>query len=372
MPSTIVQQGLPIDPPPPASGGRRRRVVGMDAASLAAWMEALGEPPYRGRQIFRWLHARRARSFEEMTDLPAPLRATLAARATLDRPAGTARADSADGSTRWRLAFADGAQVEAVHIPDRDRVTLCVSSQVGCRFACTFCATGMMGLARHLHGTEIVSEIMCVLEKHQVEPGTPFNVVFMGMGEPLDNLDAVLHAFAVLTDPDGFGLSWRRVTVSTVGVISGIRRLAATSPRPRLAISISATDDATRSRLVPANRRWPLAALRQAVLDFPVRPREKVTFEYVLLAGENDTPDDARRLARLARGLPVRVNLIPWNEHPDLPHHRPDTAHVERFRDALRAAGIDVTIRFSRGRDVGAACGQMILSDRPAEWSSPS
>ena len=199
----------------------------------------------------------------------------------------------------------------------------------------------------------------------------------MGMGEPLDNLDAVLEAFHVLTDEDGLGLSWRRVTISTVGLVPGIRRLARESRRPRLAVSLTATEDGQRSRLVPVNRKWPIAALCRAVAEFPVRSGERVTFEYVLLAGENDTPDDARRLASqelvrwvLEDALPVRVNLLPWNEHPGPRHSRPTDSRVEEFRDTLRASGIDVTIRLSRGRDIGAACGQLAIPSPPAAGSA--
>jgi 23S rRNA (adenine2503-C2)-methyltransferase len=184
----------------------------------------------------------------------------------------------------------------------------------------------------------------------------------MGMGEPLDNLDAALTAFEILTDPAGFGLSWRRVTLSTVGHVAGIQRLAGLTHRPRLAISLNATTDAARSRLMPVNRKWPLAALRAALMEFPVRPGEKITFEYVLLAGENDSPDDARSLATLAADLPVRINLIPWNPHPGLPHARPDASSVEKMRDALLGRGVDVSIRYSKGQDVAAACGQLVTA----------
>ena len=370
MHSSLLQTDTAPTGSPAPHGRSRRFLLGLDRERLAAWAGELGEPAYRGGQMFRWIHARRARSFDEMTDLPLALRETLAAGATLARPRRIERRSAADGTTRWVLALADDAHIEAVHIPTSDRDTLCVSSQVGCRFACTFCATGTMGLARHLDGAEIVAQVMVLVEEHGLGETRPFNVVYMGMGEPLDNLDAVLDAFHVLTDPDGFGLSWQRLTVSTVGHVPGIRRLARESRRPRLAISLSGTSDAVRDRLVPANRKWPLAMLRKAVAEYPVRGREQITFEYVVLAGENDTDGDITRLAEIVRNLPVRVNLIPWNEHPDLQHTRPSDAGLEAFRDALRGRGVDVTIRFSRGRDIGAACGQLITSLSTAERSA--
>jgi 23S rRNA (adenine2503-C2)-methyltransferase len=340
----------------------RPTLIGASRDELGRLMEDRGEPRWRAGSLFRWLHAGRATTFETMSDLPVSLRRGLAERFSTDRPAVHERHTGADGATRWVLGLEDDLRVESVFIPHGDRITLCLSSQAGCRFGCSFCATARMGLQRNLSPAEIVGQCLVLLAGHEVAPGTPFNVVFMGMGEPMDALDPVLSAFDILTDADGFGLSWRRVTLSTVGHVPGIRRLAARPHRPRLSLSLNATTDEQRDRIMPINRRWPLDALRDAMRDFPVRPGERMTLEYVLLAGENDSPGDAARLARFAAGLPARINLIPWNENAGMPHRRPADGDVERFRDAIRARGGDVAIRFSRGRDVGGGCGQLVTA----------
>ncbi len=347
-------------------------LLGTPRRQLALLLQQQGQPAYRGEQVFRWLHGRRAGTFADMTDLPVDLRRTLAARHDLARPRPAGRRESADGSCKWILELADGRRIESVFIPDGERVTFCLSSQVGCAFGCTFCATATMGLVRNLTAAEIVGQALVLADAHPMAPGRPFNVVFMGMGEPMDNLDAVLASFEILTDPAGFGLSWRRVTISTVGHVPGIQRLAGLQHRPRVAVSLNATEDRARARLMPVNRKWPLAALREALARFPVRPGERVTFEYVVLSGENDSPADARRLAALTQGLPVRVNLIPWNPHPGLPHARPEASRVERMRDALLQAGVDVSIRYSKGCDVAAACGQLVTTAPELERRPPA
>ena len=334
-------------------------LVGLTRARLSAVLP--GQPAWRADQVFHWIHGRRAASFAAMTDLPQALRSDLAGRFTLDLPRVVACRRAADGTARWVLALEDGVEVEAVCITEPGRTTLCLSSQAGCRLACTFCATATLGLIRSLEAREMVGQALALAREHDLPQGASFNVVFMGMGEPLDNSGAVLEAFDVLTDPDGPAISWRRVTLSTAGHVPGIVALGRRAPRPRLAVSLNATTDELRDRIMPINRRWPLAALRRALAGFPVRAGERVTLEYVLLGGENDTDTDAARLAAFARGLPVRVNLIPWNEVDGLPHRRPADTATERFRDRLRTRGVDVTIRFSRGREVAAACGQLAL-----------
>ena len=359
----------PVAADSPAHAGRAAHgpisLAGMTRPRLAALFPEL--PNWRADQVFRWIHARRATSFSVMTDLPHALRTDLAARFTLEPPRVVDRRQAADGTTRWVLELEDGVEVEAVYISEPERTTLCLSSQAGCRLACTFCATATLGLIRSLEGREMAGQALALMRAHGMPPGAPFNVVFMGMGEPMDNLDAVLEAFDVLTDAEGLALSWRRVTLSTAGHVPGIVALGRRAPRPRLAVSLNATTDLLRDRLMPINRRWPLAALRGALADFPVRSGERVTLEYVLLAAENDSDEDATRLAAFTRGLPVRVNLIPWNEVDGLPHRRPPDAAVERFRDRLLARRVNVSIRFSRGREVAAACGQLALEGtRPA------
>jgi 23S rRNA (adenine2503-C2)-methyltransferase len=264
------------------------------------------------------------------------------------------------------LELADGARVETVRMPYPDRVTLCISSQVGCRFACGFCQTGVMGLQRSLTAGEIVGQVLRIRAGHD-ELDRPVNVVFMGQGEPLDNVDNVITAVGALQDPRGPALGWRKITVSTVGVVSALPKLAAMGDaRPRLAVSLNATTNHVRSELMPINRRWPIEELLAGLRQIRWRKREHVTFEYVMLADVNDDLEDARRLGELLSGLPAKVNLIPWNSLPTLPYRRPGPTHIERFRKAARATGLDVLVRYSRGADIAAACGQLHSVDAAA------
>ena len=347
-------------------------ILGLPRDRLVLLMEQRGQASYRGEQVFRWLHGRRTGSFDGMTDLPASLRSDLATAFSVERPVVETRHESSDGSLKLTLALADGSRIEAVCLTEDHGTTLCLSTQVGCALGCTFCATAIMGLVRNLTPAEIVGQALVLADERLLPAGSPFNVVFMGMGEPMENLDAVLDAFGILTDEIGFGLSWRRITLSTAGHVPGIRRLAQCVQRPRLAVSLNATEDETRSSLMPINRKWPLTALRDTLAAFPVRSGERITFEYVLLAGENDTDDDRRRLARLVSGLPARINLIPFNPHPGLAHARPADGSVTRFRDALLSRGIDVSIRFSKGRDVAGACGQLVAPRPPDNGRIPA
>ena len=337
-------------------------LVGTSRQSLALLMQEQGEPAFRGGQIFRWIHQQRVAEFTTMTNLPEALRDRLAEKFTVARPQVSSRHQAEDGTCKWVLTLDDGLSIEAVYIPDGGRITLCLSSQVGCAYGCTFCATATMGKIRNLTTAEILGQVLALLDGHQLSPSQPFNIVFMGMGEPMDNLDAVMAAFDILTDPQGMNLSWRRITLSTVGHVDGIHRLAKLPQRPRLAVSLNATTDSQRDRLMPVNRKWPLEQLCAALSAFPVRPAERITCEYVLMAGETDTPADSRALARLLHGLPVKLNLIPWNPSPGLPHERPSDEAVEGFRNALLARGLEASIRFSRGRDAAAACGQLVTT----------
>ena len=272
------------------------------------------------------------------------------------------RKTAADGSTKLLVELDSGDRVEAVHMPRAGRVTLCISSQVGCAMGCTFCATASMGFGRHLLAHEIVGQVLATL--HALGPRHPgdLTLVFMGMGEPLHNLPEVARAIAVLCDPAGLGLSPRRITVSTSGLVPEIDELGALSPRPLLAISVNATTDEQRSAIMPIGRRYPLAELRAALERFPVRHRERITVEYVLLAGINDSPADARRLAQFCATFPHQMNLIPFNEHRASEFRAPSEDTVDEFARAVLAERRTVlTIRRSRGRDVGAACGQLVL-----------
>jgi 23S rRNA (adenine2503-C2)-methyltransferase len=340
-------------------------------ADLKERVLAHREPAYRAEQLFRWLHGPGAggigavRSLDAAGSAPRALREALLAEAPLRPLAVDVTQEASDGTRKFRFRTFDDRAVEAVLIPDdkpdRGKLTLCVSSQVGCALDCGFCATATLGFGRHLVAGEIVEQLYWAME---LSGRRPTNVVFMGMGEPLHNFDNVTRALTLLQHPWGAGLSPRRITVSTVGLVSGIDELAKIQPSPNLAISLNATTDEVRDRLMPVNRRWNIAALLEAARRFPLAHRRRVTFEYVLLAGVNDTDADAARLGRLLRNMPCKVNLIPWNPVEGLPFRRPTAERIRTFQEAVRAAGLPVYIRSPRGDDVDAACGQ--LAARPA------
>jgi 23S rRNA (adenine2503-C2)-methyltransferase len=330
----------------PASGWRELLASSVDAA-------------FRADQVANWVFRKGVYDFAAMLNLPLELRSQLDLDYTVKPPEIDTTFQSADGTQRHLMKLSDGLHVEAVAMPYEDRVTLCVSSQVGCRFACSFCQTGAMGLARSLTPGEILGQVLR-LRSASGQPDQPVNIVFMGQGEPLDNARAVSRAIFGLQDDQGPGMSWRRLTLSTVGVVPEILRLAELGERrPRLAISLNATTDEIRSELMPVNRKWPIAELLAAVRTLPWRTRERITFEYVLLAGINDSRDDARRLGALLRGLPAKVNLIPWNELPGMAYERPSAQMIERFRLQVLSEGLDALVRYSRGTDIAAACGQL-------------
>ena len=321
-----------------------------------------GERPYRADQIAAWLYRRGVEDPEQMTDLGAELRARLAHEWQLAALAVERVDRSVDGTCKAALVAHDGARIESVLIPEDDRMTLCVSTQVGCAMACDFCATGFMGFRRNLRAAEIVDQ---VCRMRALTPERPIsNVVFMGMGEPLLNLDAVVETIRLLIDPKAFAIAPRRVTVSTVGLVPKIGELLARVP-VNLAVSLHAMIDAVRDRLVPLNRHYPLASLLDALRALPsVTPRRPVFFEYTLIAGVNDTVEDANRLPGLLHGIPSKLNLIPMNPHPDSPLRPPADDVIDRFLAVLSRRGMTVTLRRSRGPDIQAACGQLAL--RPA------
>jgi len=297
--------------------------------------------------------------------LARPIRAWLEAHTDLSLPQILERHPSADGSTKLVLGLADGRRIEAVHMPRKDgdrRVTYCISSQVGCALGCTFCATGAMGIVRNLTAGEIVGQVLTLMRDLGPSHGEHIALVFMGMGEPLHNLDHVHRAITVLCHPEGAGLSPWRITVSTAGLVSGLERLARMSPRPQLAVSLNATTDALRSSLMPVNRAWNLARLRQAIGAWELKPGERLLFEYVLLAGVNDTAEDADRLVAWLGDLRHRhnLNLIPMNEHSHAEFSEPAEERVQAFARRLHAQGCFITVRRSRGRDVQGACGQLV------------
>jgi 23S rRNA (adenine2503-C2)-methyltransferase len=327
-------------------------------AELESLAESLGAPRYRGRQIASWIYRKGVTDIEAMSDLPRDLRHALAERAVVGVPAVERRVPSRDGSEKLVLALADGARVQSVLMPDGDRLTLCVSSQVGCGFGCAFCFTGTMGLERNCSAGEIAGQV--VAAARVLEPGRRItHVVYMGMGEPLANYQATVKSLRILTDPQGVGLSPRRITVSTVGLVSGIERLAGEQLRVNLAISLHATRNEVRDRIMPVNRGFAIEEVLAACRRFPLPVRQRITFEYVLLDGVNDSAEDARRLARLIAGIRAKINLIPFNDWDGSGFGRPPLPRILAFQGLLLEQGITATVRWSKGEDIGAACGQL-------------
>jgi len=330
-----------------------------------------GVPRWRADQIAGWVYKRGVEDPADMTDLDVALRERLADTWSFQALTLESVARSSDGTIKGLLRAEDGAAIEAVVIPEEERNTLCVSTQVGCPLACSFCATGAMGFTRNLSTAEIVDQV-CRMRAVLPEGRELTNVVFMGMGEPLLNLPAVLDAVRLLVEPRAFGFAPRRVTVSTAGVVPKLAALLEALPGPvNLAVSLHAATDSLRDELVPINRKFPLEELLGALRSLPqLGPRRPIFFEYTLLAGVNDTPEDARRLVRLLRGLPYKLNLIPMNPHADAPYGAPSAEAVDAFMGVLSAARVTTTLRRSRGDDIDAACGQ--LAARPGRDESSS
>ncbi len=327
-------------------------------AELEAWVENRGERRFRARQLFRHLYARLAASWEQCTDLGRPFRADLESQTHLDVMGLVDKQEAPDGTFKYLFALLDGHQVEAVFIPNAPRYTLCVSSQVGCPLGCRFCLTGTLGFKRNLQAAEIVDQV-CQVQRDLNPEIRLTNLVLMGMGEPLLNYDAVIRALAILQDPNGLAFSHRRITLSTAGVVPQLRRLGQETP-VNLAISLHAAEDAVRSELMPINRTYPLDDLMAACRDYPILPRKMITFEYLMLDGVNDSPDQARKLVKRLHGIRAKVNLIPFNEYSAAPYRRSPETRILAFQEVLQKAGITATVRQSRGAGVGAACGQLV------------
>jgi 23S rRNA (adenine2503-C2)-methyltransferase len=336
-------------------------LLGLPRRELEELFVSIGEKPFRARQLMKWIYGHGVLDAACMTDLGLALRHELAARAPIALPMITSVQESGDGTVKWRLAAGAGQAIETVFIPEPGRGTLCVSSQVGCAMDCSFCATGHQGFNRNLSAAEIIGQVVLARRELGDRQGrSPItNVVFMGMGEPLANFRAVVQACDVLVDDLAFKLSRRRVTVSTSGLVPQIRRLAQES-RVALAVSLHAADDRLRDELVPINRRHPIAELLEACWEYAsVSNLREITFEYVMLAGINDSPAAARRLAALLRGRPAKVNLIPFNPFPETIYRRSSPQVIDEFRRILWAAGIVTVTRRTRGDDIDAACGQL-------------
>jgi 23S rRNA (adenine2503-C2)-methyltransferase len=333
---------------------------GIERTELEAALAARGHARFHARQIFRWIYRRGVADVAAMTDLSRELRATLATDFTLTTPSIAARERSTDGTEKFLLRLADQSAIEAVFIPDTPAMTFCISTQVGCAMACAFCLTGKMGLIRNLTAAEIVGQVRVLANALDLRE-KPFNIVLMGMGEPLHNYDETMKALRILADENGFALPPRRVTLSTVGLLPALERLAKEPIMPNLAISLHAPTDETRGELVPLNKKYGVAEIIEACKRFPLKKRGRITFEYVLLAGVNDRPEDARRLAKLLAGVKSKVNLIPLNAAAGIPFDRPSDAAIDRFAKILADRGLTVSVRKSRGRDIRAACGQLIV-----------
>jgi 23S rRNA (adenine2503-C2)-methyltransferase len=386
-------------------------LLGKSKEELRAFCVALGEPAYRGAQIYHALYAERRFDFARMTNLPAALRERLAKEARITRPEVRQRFVSGDGSVRYLFGLSareekrfntEGtekestenteksrimlnglqkpASVEAVFMPSEGRQTICISTQAGCAVDCHFCLTAQLGLIRNLTAGEIVAQVLVALEEQrnmfggtgekdaglkaaatQTRDAIQTNVVLMGQGEPLLNFDPVIVAMRILLDPEGMGISPKHMTLSTSGIVPGIERLGWEKVRPKLAISLNASNDEQRDALMPINKKYPLSALLEACKNYPLRPWEHLTFEYVMLGEVNDSPEDARRVVRLLAPLKrVKVNLIPWNPG-ELPYRESSAERIEEFRRILNDKGMPAFVRYSRGRDVMAACGQLAL-----------
>jgi len=334
-------------------------LIGMLPSQLEDLAVDLGASRYRGRQVASWLYRKGVNDLADMSDLPKDFRAALRERTRAELPELERATPSQDGSRKLVFRLSDGARVSAVMMPDDGRTTLCLSTQVGCGYACAFCLTGTMGLTRSLTAAEIVGQLLAA-NALLGEGERATHIVFMGMGEPLANYAALVQSLRVLTDAKlGLGYSPRRLTVSTVGLVAGIEKLAREDLRVNLAISLHAASDEVRSRLMPVNRAWNLEALMRAVRAYPLAPRQHVFFEYVMLDGVNDTPDDGQRLVRLLRGVRAKVNLIPFNDWDGSTFRRPPLARILAFQTILLDAGITTTVRWSKGEDIGAACGQL-------------
>jgi 23S rRNA (adenine2503-C2)-methyltransferase len=344
-------------------------LLGLSKEELEHLAVSHRQPRYRGRQLFRALYARHQRDLASLTDLDRGFRDTLAAHYTIVYPEVRKEFVSHDGTVRHLLGLADGNAIEAVFMPEEDRVTLCLSSQVGCALDCRFCFTALLGIKRNLTAGEIVGQVLAAASARQIPRETRVNLVFMGMGEPLLNLAQVMKAIKILADPKGGGIPLRRITLSTVGIVPGILALAREPLRPKLAVSLNATTEKQRSALMPVNRKYPLTDLLCACRAYPLRPRERLTFEYVLLEGINDTDADALRVAELLRGLHAKVNLIPYNPGPELPYRPPPPERVLAFQQVLTARRILAFIRVSRGQDIRAACGQLNLGGMALQTS---
>ncbi len=358
--------------------GAKPNLFGLDRPGLESEAQALGEPEFRGRQLYHWLYRRRARSFAEMTNLPRALRTSLADRFALRWPEVVERQRARDGTVKLLFRLDGGATIESVFIPEERRRTICISTQAGCPLKCAFCLTGIAGYQRNLRTWEILGQVATVMSDMEADmsgveaPGRegvggsmenrlPWNVVVMGMGEPLLNYEATVRALRLLMDPDGFAVAPRKLTLSTVGILPALEKLMQEPVRPNLAISLHAPNPDLRRRLMPIEEKYRLADVIATAQRYPIPRGGRVTYEYVLLKGVNDSEAHARELVRLLKGSRAKVNLIPLNHAPDIPFDPPSPEAVDAFARVLAEARVTVSVRRQRGQDILAACGQLHL-----------
>jgi len=346
---------------------KKRDLKALSKKELESFVKEQGLPAFRAKQLLHWIYEKRAESIAGITEFTKDLRESLSEKAFISNLTLLARQAAGDGTEKFLFGLPDGESIESVIIPDKDRLTLCISSQVGCSMMCRFCLTGKLKLKRNLKAHEIVDQVISV--NRSLEKGargcapsprtsrTITNIVLMGMGEPLANFNEVVEALRRMTDL--MSISKRRITLSTSGIAPMIPELARRAPRVNLAISLNATTDEVRNRIMPINRHYPLKSLLDACRRFPLEPGRRITFEYVMLQGINDTPDDARRLIRMLKGIPCKVNLIPFNPYPGAEFRRPSDGEIERFQKIVLEGNITALIRKSKGQDIMAACGQL-------------
>lgn len=341
-------------------------IFGMNEDHFVDLAGEMSLKPFQGREIYRWIYRKRNLDPASWTSLPASFRKEFIRNYSLDPPKIKKVLTSSDGTKKFLLTLKDGLDIESVYIPQKGRQTLCLSTQVGCPIRCGFCLTGKMGFTRNLTPGEIIGQPF-VLERECGLDDNGYNVVFMGMGEPLLNLENLKAALGIMTDPDGMGISRRRITVSTIGLKKGLEEYLADPGMPPLAISLHSASEETRSKLIPAAKNLPLKEIRRYLQDASRKNRERISLEYVMLDGVNCEPEDARKLARFCSGLKVKVNLIPFNPHPYVDFKKPPARKAIAFQDILAEMRICSTIRQSRGSDISAACGQLAVFNKGKE-----
>ena len=344
-------------------------LAALDLGELEDLVVSLGHKRFHARQIYRWIWKRGVTDIAEMTDLSAELRAALTTAATVSMPAVVKHDVSEDGTQKFVMRMADGRLIESVFIPDTPKQTFCVSTQVGCAMGCTFCLTGKMGLVRNLSAAEISGQVRLLARSLDLLD-KPFNIVLMGMGEPLHNYDATMKALKMLNRNEGLAVHPKRVTLSTVGLVPMMDRLSTEELMPNLAVSLHASSDAVRAEIVPSNRKYSLQDIVEACQRFPLAKRRRIMFEYVMLAGVNDSPADARKLVKVLAGVKAKVNLLPLNAAAGIPYDRPPDDRVNEFAKILAERGLMVSVRKSRGRDIRAACGQLIVEGQGVKKST--